>query len=341
MVSKSMLNTLLKKQLAYEPELQPYFTFSNGSWTSVSPDASLLRSTAPQRASLNSFRVITWNIDFMASYPRARMDSALSHLEQLVSTIPDSCATVIHLQEMMETEGAGEQVPDDLKQLVNAHWIQKGFNLTDINSLSWDAPYGQVTVVDRRLAISGVSRLRFVSEYQRDALFVDIRLDTPEMKYLRLCNVHLDSSYGSMRPVQWSALAKHLQNGDEGISASILAGDCNANQARDRTVPQEHGFKDAYLGLGGVEGDDLGATWGFQSADAKRWGPQRLDKVVYWGDVRADGLERIGVGIQVEDERIRSKLEDEGEVTFVTDHYGLIGHFTLGDALCTATTGDS
>ncbi|KAJ4371995.1 hypothetical protein N0V83_003768 [Neocucurbitaria cava] len=335
MVSKSMLGSLLKKQLSYEPELKPYFTFRNGKWTSVRPDASIPRSTAAAPAPLKSLRVITWNIDFMASYPRARMDTALSHLQSLVSTVPDSCAVVIHLQEMMETEGSDAQAANDLSQVKDAHWIQERFNLTDINPSSWDAPYGQVTLTDRRLAITSVSRLRFVSEYQRDALFVDVRLDTSQAKYLRLCNVHLDSSYGSMRPVQWSALAKHLQNVDQGISASILAGDCNANQVRDRTAPQEHGFKDAYLELGGDEGDDSGATWGFQSVDARRWGRQRLDKEVFWGNVQVDRLERIGVGVEVEDEPVRSSLEDEGEVTFVTDHYGLIGHFTLTDGLST------
>ncbi|KAF1842804.1 uncharacterized protein K460DRAFT_291214 [Cucurbitaria berberidis CBS 394.84] len=337
-----MLNTLLEKQLTYEPEPQPYFSFRNGYWSSVKPDVSFPRLAAGEGAPSKALRVITWNIDFMASHPRARMASALSHLEELVSQIPESCAVVVHLQEIMETSGSDEQQANDLNQIMNAPWVRECFNLTDVDTSRLVAPYGQITLIDRRLAISNVSRMWFVSEYQRDALLVDIRLDTPQPRYLRLCNVHLDSSYGSMRPVQWSALAKHLQNADEGISASILAGDCNANQARDKTAPQEHGFKDAYLELGGIEGDDVGATWGFQSGvGASRWGHQRLDKEIFWGGVHVDRLERIGVGVQVGDERFRKALESEGEVAFVTDHYGLMGHFNLEDAMRTAKHGDT
>lgn len=50
------------------------------------------------------------------------------------------------------------------------------------------------------------------------------------------------------------AVAKHLQDVDAGIAASILAGDCNATQPRDRTGPQDNGFIGAYLELGGLEG---------------------------------------------------------------------------------------
>lgn len=335
-----MLHSLLQKQLSYSPEPGPLHTFRDATWrpssTPVLPDP-----IAPAVAPLNSLHLLTWNIDFMASRPRERMASALRYLEQLVADIPSSSAVVIFLQEIMESENVGEQDANDLSQIANAPWIQQKFNVTDIGSGEWDSPYGQVALVDRRLAVARVSRLRFVSEYQRVALFVDVCLcssSSGDAKYLRLCNVHLDSSYGTMRPVQWKALAKHLQSGAEGVAASILAGDCNANQPRDRTEPQDNGFKDAYLELGRGEGDEEGATWGFQSLSWERWGRQRLDKEVFWGDVRVRKLDRMGVGVQVEDEAARSEIKSLGELPFVTDHYGLMGDFEVQDGLRTVTS---
>ncbi|KAH7357361.1 hypothetical protein BKA66DRAFT_473435 [Pyrenochaeta sp. MPI-SDFR-AT-0127] len=329
MVSKSMLNSLFQKQLTYELEPHPSYTFRDGAWVSSKHGAPSQYSSAVKHPAIERLCVITWNIDFMTSQPRARMASALRYLEQLVCKIPRSSAIVINLQEMMESNNSNKMDANDLSQIKNARWIQSHFNLTDVDTSSWDAAYGQLTLVDRRLAIASVARLRFVSEYLRSALFVDICLNTKESSYLRLGNVHLDSSYGSMRPVQWKALAKHLQNEHEDIGASILAGDCNANQPRDRTAPQDLGFKDAYLEMGGVEGDESGATWGFQSLHAQRWGHQRLDKEVFWGDVQVTALERIGIGLKVEDEKAREELEAEEELGFVTDHFGLKGEYTV------------
>ncbi len=343
MVSKSMLDSLLKRQLTHEPEPQPYFGFRDGGWKAISSSSPATASHSSSNGAgsvINKLRVITWNIDFMASQPRARMAAALAYLEQFVSEIPASHAVVIQLQEMMESQDLDEEEnASDLSQLRNAPWVQQRFHLTDIDSSNFNAPYGQVTLVDRRLTTSSVSRLRFVSEYQRDALFVDVCVKTStnatdeEAKYLRLCNVHLDSSYGSLRPVQWKALQQHLQNKEPSIVASIVAGDCNATQPRDTTAAQENGFKDAYCELGGTEGDATGATWGYQSIDGKRWGVQRLDKIVYWGDIEVDMLERIGIGVQVEDEKARKALEDDEELTFATDHYGLVGGFTVKKGL--------
>lgn len=40
--------------------------------------------------------------------------------------------------------------------------------------------------------------------------------------------------------------------------AGVFAGDMNANKPLDRTLPQENGFKDAYLELGGKEDAEEG-----------------------------------------------------------------------------------
>lgn len=270
------------------------------------------------------------------------MASALTYLEKLVSSIPSSSAIVIFLQEMVELKESlkdADQSASDLTQLCNTTWIRQRFHMTDIDSATWGAPYGQVTLIDNRLSVAHVSRLRFVSEYRRDAILVDIPVALEEKSVLRLCNVHLDSSYGSMRPIQWKAVAKHLQDQESGVVASILAGDCNANQPRDKAEPAENNFKDVYLELGYVEGNEDGATWGFQSAEAKRWGRQRLDKVVFWGDVKITSLERIGAGVKVEDSYVVKQLEELGELPFVTDHYGLLSELVIDAGMVTTPPG--
>jgi tyrosyl-DNA phosphodiesterase 2 len=146
----------------------------------------------------------------MAEQPKARMASALSYLEGLVSSIPMSSAVVIFLQEMNEVLIPLSHVPNDFTQLCQAPWIRRRFHMTDIDLSTTNSTYGQVTLVDRRLSVASVSRLPFVSEFERDAILVDIRLASDNNKMLRLCNVHLDSMHGSLRPIQWKALAKHL-----------------------------------------------------------------------------------------------------------------------------------
>lgn len=265
------------------------------------------------------------------------MATALNYLEGLVSSIPAASAVVVFLQEMQEHQGQFLTFQDharDLQQLCESPLIRQRFNMTDVSSKDWDAAYGQITLVDRRLSIAQVSRLKFVSEYQRDAVLVDIPLASQQGKIMRLGNVHLDSASGTMRPVQWKGVEKHLQDQEAAVAASILAGDFNANQVRDRTESQNSGFKDAYLELGGVEEDEQGATWGFQSTYWMRWGRQRLDKIVFWGDVKAKSLERIGVGVKIEDESIVRELESLDELPFVTDHYGLMSELSVSAGLC-------
>ncbi|KAF1952791.1 hypothetical protein CC80DRAFT_495112 [Byssothecium circinans] len=346
MVSKSMLASLLQKQLSYTPEPQTYYTFSEEHQTWLpsphsnpsepsNPDPTLTTIPAnDNKCSLSTLHLITWNIDFMASHPRARMASALQHLQDLTSSIPTSSALVVFLQEMMESEDSGAQGAKDLTQITEQEWVRQKFHVTDVDFKGWESPYGVVSLVDRRLDVKAVQRLRFVSEYQRSAISVDVGLAAVEggrgekgEKVLRLCNVHLDSSYGTMRPIQWKGLAQHLQI-SESVAASVVAGDCNANQKRDWTEPRDNGFRDAYLELGGEEGGEEGATWGFQSA-RNRWGRVRLDKVCFRGSVEVKSLWRIGVGVEVGDERARKELEEEGELPFVTDHYGLVAEIEV------------
>ncbi|ORX93865.1 Endonuclease/exonuclease/phosphatase [Clohesyomyces aquaticus] len=321
MISKSMLESLLKKQLTHMPKPQPFYTFYEDDWQ-CGPDP-----TTPSSL-FSTLHLLTWNIDFMAKMPRERMASAITHLSSIVEKIPNSSRIVIFLQEMQQA--------NDLRQLAETAWIRDRFCMTDLGFENWGARYGTVTLVDRRLNIVEVSRLKFISEYERDALFVDVEMPGGEGELLRLCNVHLDSMSGEVRPIQWKAAAQWLQKEDERVVASILAGDCNATRPRDRTEPMENGFKDAYLELGGVDGDEGGATWGFQSPSGASRGVSRLDKVVYWGDVKVTHLERIGVGVEVEDEEAKEQL---GDWPFVTDHYGLMAEFEVGEWVCAESRG--
>ncbi|KAF2009897.1 hypothetical protein BU24DRAFT_427931 [Aaosphaeria arxii CBS 175.79] len=322
-----MLDSLVKKQLERVMIPQPLHVFSQGKWLSKTGPWPSTTTQSLKTEYLDQLHLISWNIDFQTPYPRARMASALKYIEGLVAQVPSSSAICIFFQEMREVTGNREpdieQQANDLSQIANASWVQERFHMTDLDLSNWASHYGQVTLIDRRLSVAQVSRVELVSEFRRDALLVDIRLGEGE-DVLRLCNVHLDSLTGNLRPVQWKGLAKLLQDKEGGVAGSLLAGDCNATQTRDRTEPQQNGFKDAYLELGGEEGDENGATWGFQSRSGKRFGRQRLDKVATWGVVQARGLERIGAGVCVEDEVFAKALIEDTGFPFVTDHYGLM-----------------
>jgi hypothetical protein len=55
-----------------------------------------------------------------------------------------------------------------------------------------------------------------------------------------------------------------------------------------------------------------------------------LDKQVVWGDVAVSTLEKIRVGLEVEDALVRLVLEKEGRMTFVTNDYGLMSVYDMG-----------
>lgn len=286
------------------------------------------------------------------------MASALSYLQGLVDNIPTSTAVVMCLQEMrqdipIDLDHLGTQldpqIADDLRQMAAAEWVQQRFDVSDLGTEYWRCGYNGVTLVDRRLTIAKVARLPFVSEYQREALMVDIVLKQPsepvgtngdKKSVIRICNVHLDSMAGNppMRPVQWKACAKYLQDRSDGVVAGIVAGDCNANRVYDLTLPQENGFKDSYLELGWREDDQEGLTWGPQSKQT-RLPHRRMDKVCFWQDemdgreapLQLRGLERIGVGVKVEDEAVGEQLLETGYLQFATDHYGLVADFNISD----------
>ena len=97
-------------------------------------------------------------------------------------------------------------VGSDLKQIGNTPWVRGLFALTDCTSLNWGSSfYGTVTLLDHCLSVKQVSRLRYVSEYFRDGLLVDLAIHyvyenaleaaepTLQKRICRFCNTHLDS----------------------------------------------------------------------------------------------------------------------------------------------------
>ena len=63
-----------------------------------------------------------------------------------------------------------------------------------------------------------------------------------------------------LRPLQIKDVRKYFH---DDVYVGVFAGDMNANKPLDRTLPQENGFKDAYLELGvsrvkRYRGNDMG-----------------------------------------------------------------------------------
>ena len=179
----------------------------------------------------------------------------------------------------------------DLHLIKASEWIRQSFFITDIGPSSWLSSYGTITLIDRRLHITSVFRIRYASDMDRDALFVDIEERTPTT--LRFCNTHLESLVANppLRPAQVKLAAKYLK--DATVDAGVIAGDMNAIQDFDKTLHTENGLKDAFLDGGGEEGSKEGWTWGMQSmyGEGERYGCSRMDKILYCGKVDVKNLE--------------------------------------------------
>lgn len=314
-----------------DPKPQPYYSFDSDSWKAVQPplgsQSTLESSQTSQESRLSSICLLSWNIDILIPFTEPRMSAALNYLSSLVSRVPPSQPIVIFLQEMGES---------DLAQIQSAPWVRQRFHITDTSSAFFGSDfYGTTTLVDRRLKIVNVFRVPFKSNFQRDGFFVDLQLGGSS-QVLRLCNVHLESLIADppLRPKQLALAAKYMHQ--DVVYASILAGDCNAIQPFDRTLHSDNGLRDAYLELGGQEDSEEGYTWGYQVPEEmyKIFGPSRMDKVMFCGNIEVKNLQRIGIGVKVEDEQTQKEMVNAGQLDFVTDHYGLMAEMNLvGTAL--------
>ena len=295
------------------PAEQKTYTFTGGSW-----QASIEKLSSQ---TVSTIRLITWNIDAEAQGGPIRMTGALRYLEALINSLPPSLPLIICFQEL---------VPNDLKLLQAASWIRARFTLTDIDPVNWRTPYyGTATLIDQRLRLGRVFRVYYKdTQMDRDGLFVDITtnpVSTTAPRTLRFCNTHLESLVANppLRPAQLAEASQQLH--EPSVHAGIIAGDLNALESFDRTLPAANGLKDAYLEAGGQEDSEQGYTWGFQSYAELRekFGCSRLDKVLSCGRVEVRCLQRIGIGVKVEEAK-RAKMRSFGALEFVSDHYGLM-----------------
>ncbi|KAI4181516.1 MAG: hypothetical protein LQ346_006764 [Caloplaca aetnensis] len=278
------------------------------------------KSTAKTLSS--TFRLITWNIDFQAPSGAVRMAAALLYLERLIAEAPPELPVVVMLQEM---------TPTDLKLIQSAAWVRQQFNLTDIDTSNWQGGiYGTAVLIDRRLPVKTVYRVFYETNMQRDGLFVDLIMKRASDQHdpeavIRVCCTHLESlrSDPPLRPAQVAVVAQQLH--ESSVHGGLVAGDLNAIQDFDRTLHAENNLKDAYLELGGQEDHEEGYTWGQQVRPGlrERYGCTRMDKVLYCGRLRVERLQRIGIGVMVEESE-RAKLREAGAMEYVTDHYGLM-----------------
>lgn len=295
-----------------KPVAQTPHAFAGGGWKPFTEQLS-----SPP---ISTIRLITWNIDAHAQCGPLRMAGALRYLEGLINTYPRELPLIIFFQEM---------VPKDLILLQAAPWVRARFALTDIDTIHWKAPYyGTTTLVDRRLPLARVFRAVYKdTQMDRDGLYVDIatKPSSPNQRVLRFCNTHLESLDANppIRPAQFAEASQHLHS--PSIHGGILAGDLNAIEPFDRTLHLTHHFTDAYLDAGGKEDSHDGYTWGYQSFAElqEKFGCSRLDKVLCCGRVKVKGLQRIGIGVKVEEAK-RAKMRSFGALEFVTDHYGLM-----------------
>ena len=291
--------------LAFSPRPQRFYAFEDGSWQGGWRLDTCADSDLP---TVTTIKLISWNIDFQAPASQMRMARALEYLEQLISGVPTSTPSMILLQEITAS---------DLELIQNADWIRQSFFITESSSSkNWLRSYGTVTLIDRRLHVTSVFRIRYHSMMGRDGLFVDVQDDT--CNTLRVCNTHLESLVADppLRPGQVKLAVTHLNH--HTIDAGVMAGDFNAIQEFDKTLHSENGLKDAFLECGGEEGSDEGWTWGMQCmyGEGAKYGCSRMDKIWYYGGLEMRNLEEIGAGVKIEIPGVDS--------LFVTDHLGLM-----------------
>jgi tyrosyl-DNA phosphodiesterase 2 len=322
----------------YEPRPLPWFSYEGGEWRRAILAASDETDAATGQPPLDKIRVVTWNIDAFVPAPGARITAALSHLQQLVSSPPEPFTAdtpiVIMLQEMRES---------DLNIIQETAWIRERFYITDLDPAQWPTYYGTTMLIDRRLRVKGVFRVRWKSNMGRDGLFVDIEAGAREgqgdgkgegeggsSRTLRFCNSHLESLRADppRRPAQMATAAEHLRLST--VHGGVLAGDMNAVQPFDGQIGGENGLTDAFLALGGEEGSAEGHTWGYQSPKwQQHYGQGRLDKVFCCGGLEARQLVRIGVDVRVDDKEALEALKEKGFGPWVTDHYGLMAELAI------------
>ncbi|KAJ7350593.1 Endonuclease/exonuclease/phosphatase, partial [Mycena albidolilacea] len=258
--------------------------------------------------------LLTWNVDFAAPLVVRRFQTALSHIEKLVSphlNSPPPPPTIILLQEVHTS---------CFQTLLTNAFIREFYQITNLFS---SQSYSTLTLVPNSLAsvVSSVSRVPFVeTRMQRDCLYVDLDIPLPQTGgepkaktlRLRIANTHLESLNGfgdRARHKQLEVISRLLTTSE--VDAGLVAGDMNAISPSDRNLPEEVGLSDAWLASTTQSIESEGHTWGYQPKGA--YPPNRLDKILTVGKMVAVDIERVGVELKV-----------EGRDAWVSDHFALL-----------------
>lgn len=265
---------------------------------------------------VHTLRIVTWNVDFMASDSASRISCILDHLRDIVLS-NDPKPSCILLQELdYKSFGA----------VLANRWVHDHFAITPPNINRWRASYGVATLVSRHANILRSQMLQFHrTTMGRSALLVDIEMYVPgcsalETRVVRIANTHLESLRDGerMRPVQLCAIADLLR--EEGVSGGVVGGDMNMILPADQDIHDVAGLQDACK-------DPSAVTWGYQPPS--RYPPGRLDRIFH--------LER---GLVVEPVQVIGKGLKTKRGQWATDHYGLMTTIKLAPSThdgCTCT----
>ncbi|KAJ7125167.1 Endonuclease/exonuclease/phosphatase [Mycena epipterygia] len=286
-----------------------------------------LTTSPPSSEPPTQFSIISWNIDFAAPLVVRRFQTALTHLEKILSphiSSPPPPPTIILLQEVHTS---------CFQPLLSNPFIREFYQLSNISSRQ---SYSTLTLVPNSLAamVSSVLRTPFpVTRMERDCVYVDLDIPSPEsaakpkFMRLRIANTHLESLRGfgdTARPKQLKFISKLLTAPE--IDGGLVAGDMNCISPSDHNLPEQVGLSDVWLTVknkeSGTDGDaEEGHTWGYQPKS--KFPAGRLDKILTVGKIDAVEIQRVGVGLRVDGSQDRSKD------TWVSDHYGLLAKIVL------------
>ncbi|KAK3344002.1 Endonuclease/exonuclease/phosphatase [Lasiosphaeria hispida] len=294
--------------------MQQYHIFDQGSWASVP--------SGPCReiAALNSFSILSWNIDFTRPLADERMKAALAHLKTLYRR--EGKPSILMFNECLDS---------DLQLMKGEDWIQQTYAITDVSIEHWTHSYGTCILIPKSMPIKAVFRVPYPETAMgRDALFVEVAL--PQDKILRICSTHLESLVRKppLRPSQLATAAQFMHQAD----ASVLGGDLNAIEDFDNTLHVDNGLKDAYLENGGEEGVPAGMTWGQMAATRSRemFGLSRMDKILYCGGLEVEAFGTFGMDVMLEGgdaEELIMEMAMGLEKAWVTDHLGVWADFRV------------
>ncbi|KAI0785956.1 Endonuclease/exonuclease/phosphatase [Abortiporus biennis] len=313
------------------PRIQSLYSFDhkNASWTERK------RAAISPSDYISKFSLATWNIDFSSPLPILRLKSALDYLEQLLSPLLNSDndnpppPTIILLQELHKS---------CFPTLLSNKFIRAVYDVSDISPVSWnkDSSYGTVTLVPKPLSqyVSFIFRTPFPSTIMgRDALYVDFSFPGPSphddgernTTKIRVGNTHLESLPGhgdKARTQQLASISEFLSCSP--LDCGVVGGDMNAISPSDSTLVEDVGLLDAWTSSVEMENaaDEAdGHTWGYQPPTV--FPPNRLDKILFVGELRVDDIERIGVGLK------HANADASDDNAWVSDHYGLLAKFTI------------